>query len=344
MSLTSHHLFTNSLPSSRLTVYFNVTLNNHNHNHLSLLPPLNSRHFIHISQRNPLDFTPNSKSYHSLKPLNCHDNTGITPPQTRDSFNLDSLLSISELVCLLSSTVIATGFVVNNLILGSKDAFLGLIGKRVLACGVLGLVCGVWIGSVIRRRQWWRICRETAREQPGGSVNLVERIEKLEEDLRSYATVIRVLSRQLEKLGIRFRVTRKALKEPISQGSITPCVYVVRFSQFRLICQIFVALWSPFQTAALAQKNSEATRTLAMQEEVLEKELGEIQKVLLAMQEQQHKQLDLILAIGKTGKLLESRREPNQEQVTLDKSKLADGKTHETQSLGSIKGSKNDRV
>ncbi|KAK3211283.1 hypothetical protein Dsin_015989 [Dipteronia sinensis] len=314
MSLTSHHLFTNSLPSSRLTVYFNVTLNNHNHKHLSLLPPLNSRHFIHISQRNPLNFTPNSKSYHSLKPLNCHDNTGITPPQTRDSFNLDSLLSISELVCLLSSTVIATGFVVNNLILGSKDAFLGLIGKRLLACGVLGLVCGVCMGSVIRRRQWWRICRETAREQPGGSVNLVERIEKLEEDLRSYATIIRVLSRQLEKLGIRFRVTRKALKEPISQ------------------------------TATLAQKNSEATRTLAMQEEVLEKELGEIQKVLLAMQEQQHKQLDLILAIGKTGKLLESRREPSQEQVTLDKSKLADGKTQETQSLGSIKGSNNDRV
>ncbi|KAK4840841.1 hypothetical protein QYF36_019527 [Acer negundo] len=222
MSLTSHHLFTNSLPSSRLTVYFNVTLNNHNHKHLSLLPPLNSRHFIHISQRKPLDFTPNSKSYHSLKPLNCHDNTGITPPQTRDNFNLDSLLSISE----------------------------------------LGRGC-------------WRV---------------------------------------LEKLGIRFRVTRKALKEPISQ------------------------------TATLAQKNSEATRTLAMQEEVLEKELGEIQKVLLAMQEQQHKQLDLILAIGKTGKLLESRREPSQEQITLDKSKLADGKTHETQSLGSIKGSKNDRV
>lgn len=38
------------------------------------------------------------------------------------------------------------------------------------------------------------------------------------------------------------------------------------------------------QTAALAQKNSEATRALAVQEEILEKELGEIQKVLLAMQ------------------------------------------------------------
>lgn len=83
-----------------------------------------------------------------------------------------------------------------------------------LVCGVVALLCGVWIGSTLRRRQWWRICREN---NAGGSVNLVERIEKLEEDLRSYATIVRVLSRQLEKLGIRFRVTRKALKEPISQ-------------------------------------------------------------------------------------------------------------------------------
>ena len=38
------------------------------------------------------------------------------------------------------------------------------------------------------------------------------------------------------------------------------------------------------KTAALAQKNSEATRVIAAQQEILEKELGEIQKVLLAMQ------------------------------------------------------------
>lgn len=38
------------------------------------------------------------------------------------------------------------------------------------------------------------------------------------------------------------------------------------------------------KTAALAQKNSEATRALAVQEDILEKELGETQKVLLAMQ------------------------------------------------------------
>lgn len=38
------------------------------------------------------------------------------------------------------------------------------------------------------------------------------------------------------------------------------------------------------KTAVLAQRNSEDTRTLAVQEDMLEKELLEMQKVLLAMQ------------------------------------------------------------
>lgn len=74
---------------------------------------------------------------------------------------------------------------------------------------------GVAIGAWIRKRQWRRVCRETVKG--GVEVNLLERVEKLEEDLRSSATIIRVLSRQLEKLGIRFRVTRKALKDPIAE-------------------------------------------------------------------------------------------------------------------------------
>ncbi|KAL0431911.1 UNVERIFIED_CONTAM: hypothetical protein Sradi_0817100 [Sesamum radiatum] len=97
----------------------------------------------------------------------------------------------------------------------------------------------------------------------------------------------------LEKLGIRVRVTRKALQEPIAE------------------------------TAALAQKNSEATRALAVQEDILEKELGEIQKVLLAMQEQQQKQLELILAIGKAGKLWETQRLQTKDQNVSETSKPA---------------------
>lgn len=75
---------------------------------------------------------------------------------------------------------------------------------------------GVLAGAWIRRRQ-----REMVLS--GGFtgsdsvVYLLERIEKLEEDVRSSATVVRVLSRQLEKLGIRFRLTRKAIKEPITE-------------------------------------------------------------------------------------------------------------------------------
>lgn len=214
--------------------------------------------------------------------------------------------------------MIAIGFAVNYGIFGLKNSLFGLIGKRVLACGVVGLVCGVWIGAVIRRRQWRRVCGETVRAEGRESVNLVGRIEKLEDDMKSSATILRVLSRQLEKLGVRFRVTRKALKDPITQA------------------------------AALAQKNSEATRVLAMQEDVLEKELGEIQKVLLAMQEQQQKQLELILAIGKTGKLFENRQEPSQEQDILKTSDFIDGakqmEIQETEALGSTRGNKNDRT
>ncbi|CAA7395131.1 unnamed protein product [Spirodela intermedia] len=149
------------------------------------------------------------------------------------------------------------------------------LGNALFAWQFVLLVGAVAIGKMIRQRQWQRFCRDN-----GASVNLLDRIEKVEDDLRSSATIIRVLSRQLEKLGIRFRVTRRTLKEPISE------------------------------TAALAQKNSEATRALAMHEDILEKELGEIQKVLLAMQEQQQKQLELILAIGKAGKVIDSRTDP----------------------------------
>lgn len=56
-------------------------------------------------------------------------------------------------------------------------------------------------------------------------------------------------------------------------------VSLAEFEAYELLLFPFL-----FQTAALAQKNSEATRALAAQEDILEKELGEIQKALLAMQ------------------------------------------------------------
>ncbi|MED6134462.1 hypothetical protein PIB30_037346 [Stylosanthes scabra] len=166
-------------------------------------------------------------------------------------FDLDSVLSVLELACLVSSAVAWVGFAV---ITGSaKQGFLVAIGESrvrvvVAVCGAVMMVGGILIGAWIRRRQWNRVCGGT------GKVNFVERIEKLEEELKNSATVIRVLSRHIEKLGTRFRVTRQNLKDPIAEA------------------------------ATLAQTNSEATRALAVQSDVLEKELREIQNVLLAMQ------------------------------------------------------------
>ncbi|XP_056161068.1 LOW QUALITY PROTEIN: uncharacterized protein LOC115676882 [Syzygium oleosum] len=256
----------------------------------SLFPPLASQHHSTPStpelrivlRKNPPD-SPNSLRA-SASFRSCRFRVGAYPSggavhgeEGAGHLDFDSFLSVAELLCLVSAAVVSVVF-------AARRAVFGAAGDRVLGWVVVALVGGVASGAWVRRRQWRRVF-----EQPGtvggANVNLVERIEKLEEDLRSSATMIRVLSRQLEKLGIRFRVTRKALKEPIAEAAV------------------------------LAQKNSEATRALAMQEDILEKELGEIQKVLLAMQDQQQKQLELILAIGKTGKLWESRRGPNQEHT-----------------------------
>lgn len=156
--------------------------------------------------------------------LRAYDSDGAVQKDVVEDFNLDSLLSLAELSCLLSSAILSVGFVVNSVIASSKKEFSVALGNKVILWGILMLVGGVVIGAWIRRRQWRRICRETIKG--GLEVNLLERIEKLEEDLRNSATVIRVLSRQLEKLGIRFRVTRKALKEPITEVNTAFCFVV----------------------------------------------------------------------------------------------------------------------
>lgn len=178
---------------------------------------------------------------------------------------------------MVSSLVIAVGCIVNWSFFRQHNSGLVVLGNRILVWSLAGAVA---VGSVIRRRQWRRICGPRKSIPGAENGNVIERIEKLEESTRSANTIIRMLSRQLEKLGIRFRVTRKELREPISEA------------------------------AALAQKNSEATRVLAVQGDILEKELAAVQKVLLAMQDQQQKQLELILAIAKSGKLLETKQPP----------------------------------
>ncbi|KAL3818921.1 hypothetical protein ACJIZ3_004826 [Penstemon smallii] len=277
MSITLHTIFINKITTS-------------SHPHLNLSPthflkPLkfqNSKtHFSNYRFfTSKTHFFPVAKSNTSFQ-----ESYGVTPQNQVNDFNLDSFLSIIEFLSLVSSSAISVYAAVQSSGI-IKNGGLGFLGSRILVWQCVVLISGVVVGAVIRRRQWQKICGVGFSRAISSSngVNLLERVEKLEEDLRSSATIIRVLSRQLEKLGIRFRVTRKALKEPIEQ------------------------------TAALAQKNSEATRALAAQEDILEKELGEIQKVLLAMQEQQQKQLELILTIAKAGKLWETKQGQSQNQ------------------------------
>lgn len=125
--------------------------------------------------------------------------------------NVDDFLSAVEFLSLTFSAAISLYAAVS---FGArKGGVLGWAGNKVYVWQCAVIAVSVVVGAVIRRRQWRRVC--------GGGfskgANLLSRVEKLEEDLRSSATLIRVLSRQLEKLGIRVRDTRKALKDPISQ-------------------------------------------------------------------------------------------------------------------------------
>ncbi|KAG6768464.1 hypothetical protein POTOM_027381 [Populus tomentosa] len=383
MSLTTyhhHHLLFNNSPH-RITLLFTSTS-------LSFRNLTLSRHVNTSLHSHNFHFKPQTPKSSFNLTLKAYQSDPTIPTQDSKQFNLDQFLSVAELLCIFSSSIITISYALNYTVLNSKRGVLGVIGSNTgFAWGMVVMVSGVVIGAWIRRRQWWRVSRETGREGSRESLNLVGRIEKLEEDLRSSATIIRVLSRQLEKLGIRFRVTRKALKEPIAEvpiffsflffsflmllitekdkgpefghGFTDDCLngsllLLLKFyslessAKVSLILLLRTLLLTSFnlclKTAALAQKNSDATRALAVQEDILEKELGEIQKVLLAMQEQQQKQLELILAIGKSGKLWDNRREPVQEQELIKTSTegVNQLQTHETQPLVTSKGSNND--
>ncbi|XP_057783827.1 uncharacterized protein LOC131001453 [Salvia miltiorrhiza] len=221
--------------------------------------------------------------------------------------NLDTFLSVLEFVSLASSAAVCFYAAVRCGL--QRGGGLGWLGRRVLVWQCVVLVSGLAAGAAIRRRQWRRICGVGLSRVPASpAANLLDRVEKLEEDLRGAATIVQALSRRLEKLGIRFRLTRKALKEPIAE------------------------------TALLVQKNSQATQALAAEGDVLEKELSEIQKVLLSMQEQQQKQLELILAIGKAGKLWDGAK-----RVKTQDRKAPEAPSNQMETMAWQKEGNNDR-
>lgn len=64
-------------------------------------------------------------------------------------------------------------------------------------------------------------------------LTLKQRVEDLEGCTREFVTTSRVLSRQVEKLGVRFRVTRRTLRDPIQEvGLHFPVELHVPFHSF----------------------------------------------------------------------------------------------------------------
>lgn len=144
---------------------------------------------------------------------------------------------MTEIFLLIPPTIYSIGCIVGFFFPAAVKPLQASLGSKIVVWQFILLVGSVAIGSLIRRRQWARIYREN---ESGVGVDLLARIEKVEEDLRSSTTILRVLSRQLEKLGIRFRVTRKALKEPM-----TEVIFSLHASVIIIFCH-FVVLISDY--------------------------------------------------------------------------------------------------
>eukprot|EP00850_Spirogloea_muscicola_P019307 SM000188S03802 [mRNA] locus=s188:32852:34457:- [translate_table: standard] len=120
--------------------------------------------------------------------------------------------------------------------------------------------------------------------QPGArlasEMPLLERVGVLEVELVNTMKVGQALSRQLEKLSTRFRVTRMTLRDSLEE------------------------------TAKLAQRTSNSAEGLAAGSERLNSELQELQFAMLAMQEQHSKHLKLFSSTA--ARLLQSQRSVEQ--------------------------------
>ncbi len=51
--------------------------------------------------------------------------------------------------------------------------------------------------------------------------SMIKKVQQLQEDVQNTVTISRVLSRHLEKLGVRFWMTRQSLRDPIQEASYT---------------------------------------------------------------------------------------------------------------------------
>ncbi|MCO5611181.1 hypothetical protein L7F22_065431 [Adiantum nelumboides] len=141
--------------------------------------------------------------------------------------NADAILVVSEGICIsIASVSCLASFIMHE----SQDSrlvqscLLEPIMPRKADLPVwqtFFLLAALIINSILRARQWQsrgHFMNSTSKLVVADS-NVEGRVLKLEEDIASSVTIIRVLSKQLEKLAVRFRVTRQTLRDPIQEVS-----------------------------------------------------------------------------------------------------------------------------
>lgn len=135
-----------------------------------------------------------------------------------------------------------------------------------LSLPLLAVLGAIFLNAIVQYRVVERLTHlpQLKESTEKGDNTLKHRVVELEENVREFVTTARLLSRQVEKLGVRFRATKRTLRDPMQE------------------------------TAAISEKTSQVTIALAQREDRLEQELRELQHALLAMQEAQAKQLALI--------------------------------------------------
>uniref|UniRef100_M8CWJ7 Uncharacterized protein n=1 Tax=Aegilops tauschii TaxID=37682 RepID=M8CWJ7_AEGTA len=142
---------------------------------------------------------------------------GAEPPGS----TLDALLSGAELLCFAPPAICSAVCTVRLIVSrgGPVKPFAALASGRMFVLQYVLLVGAVAVGVLVRRKQWERLCRVGAGGSVSatGGVDLVGRVEKVEESVRGVLAAVVVLSRTVEKLGVRFRVLRRAVTDPISE-------------------------------------------------------------------------------------------------------------------------------
>ena len=91
-----------------------------------------------------------------------------------------------------------------------------------LSLPILAVWGAILLNAFVQYRILERLTCLPQRRESTGRVDftLKQRVADLEEDVREFVTTARGLSKQVEKLGLRFRATKRTLRDPMQEVSL----------------------------------------------------------------------------------------------------------------------------